>query len=241
MSHPHSPGFTPPILGTDIVSSAGAGLLSAQEAGAAVPVADAAVPTADVALLTADVTLLEARPSDLGILPAPLMRRVGAGILDLAVLGVLAAGVVAAAGELGTAAGPGSIGRLVDAPVGAWCGGILGVYLLVSLVCRSRRGQSLGTAAMGLRVLTVDSVTPPEIWRFFRCRAVDIRRGLDPLDSVALAAARRSFDLSCIDTREHLVRLGSWDRPFDGQLLDARSYAAVVGHAGWASPEGRAA
>lgn len=129
MSHPHSPGFTPPILGTDIVSSAGAGLLSAQEAGAAVPVADAAVPTADVALLTADVTLLEARPSDLGILPA-LMRRVGAGILDLAVQrGAGCRGSWLPRESWALRRGQGSIGRLVDAPVGAWCGGILGVYL----------------------------------------------------------------------------------------------------------------
>ena len=67
--------------------------------------------------------------------------------------------------------------------------------------------------------------------RVGRCWALDIRSGLNPLDSAALLAARRQRDLAGVATDEALVPLGTWSGGYQWSP-SGRSHAGVVGFAG---------
>lgn len=67
--------------------------------------------------------------------------------------------------------------------------------------------------------------------RVGRCWAVDIRKGLNPLDRAALLAARRERDFSGLVTAETLVPLGTWSGAATWSP-STRSPAGVVGFAG---------
>lgn len=119
-----------------------------------------------------------------------------------------------------------SVGVARFGPPGSWR-----VVLRVSALC----GAQLVLPLAGPALLFASSAWDPErrgrSWldRLGRCYAIDVRRGLDPLDSRALRHARRALDAPAPTEAAPLPSLATDRRPGDQPFIpSARSSSGVV-------------